>query len=47
MDRRDFLKLSGTAVAAGALATRNTASVDAQAATAALTAPPLDTVRIA
>jgi hypothetical protein len=47
MDRRDFLKLSGTAVAAGALATRNTASVDAQAATAPLTAPPIDTVRIA
>jgi len=47
MDRRDFLKLSGTAVAAGALATRNTTSVDAQAATAPLTAPPIDTVRIA
>jgi hypothetical protein len=47
MDRRDFLKLSGTAVAAGALATRNTASVDAQAATAPLTASPIDTVRIA
>jgi hypothetical protein len=47
MDRRDFLKLSGTAVAAGALAARKTASVDAQAATALLTAPPIDTVRIA
>jgi Oxidoreductase family, NAD-binding Rossmann fold len=47
MDRRDFLKLSGTAVAAGALATRNTTSVDAQAATAPLTAPAIDTVRIA
>jgi hypothetical protein len=41
------LKLSGTAVAAGALAARKTASVDAQAATALLTAPPIDTVRIA
>jgi hypothetical protein len=30
MDRRDFLKLSGTAVAAGALAARNAASLEAQ-----------------
>jgi hypothetical protein len=27
MDRRDFLKLSGTAIAAGALAARNAASL--------------------
>src|SRR6187455_2948855 len=46
MDRRDFLKLSGTAVAAGALAAKNAASVEAQGAAAPLTAPPMTMVRI-
>jgi predicted dehydrogenase len=47
MDRRDFLKLSGSAVAAGALAANRTDVVEAGAATAApLTAPPMGTVRI-
>jgi glycosyl hydrolase family 109/GFO/IDH/MocA oxidoreductase family protein len=53
MDRRDFLKLGGTAMAAGAIATRDTvasAEGQAQAGTAAATAfaaPPMETVRIA
>jgi hypothetical protein len=46
MDRRDFLKLSGTAVAAGALAARDMAAVEAQASAAPLAAPPIETVRI-
>ncbi len=49
MDRRDFLKLGGTAIAAGALSTRETAAAQTQAqgSAAALTAPPMETVRIA
>jgi len=49
MDRRDFLKLSGSAVAAGALAAKTATPVEAQAAAAAggpLTAPPMEMVRI-
>jgi hypothetical protein len=46
MDRRDFLKLSGTAVAAGALAARDMAAVQAQESAAPLAAPPMETVRI-
>jgi hypothetical protein len=49
MDRRDFLKVSGSALAAGALAGRP-APTDAQTATASgtgpLVAPPIETVRI-
>jgi len=50
MDRRDFIKLGGSAVAAGALAGRVAESAEPQTtgATAALfAAPPMDTVRIA
>jgi hypothetical protein len=49
MDRRDFLKLGGTAIAAGALSTRETAmaQTQAQAGAGPLTAPPMETVRIA
>jgi predicted dehydrogenase len=47
MDRRDFLKLSGSAVAAGAIATRTPGALEAQAAgDLPLTAPPIETVRI-
>jgi predicted dehydrogenase len=47
MDRRDFLKLSGSAVAAGALAAQTPGAAEAQTAAAApLTAPPIDLVRI-
>ena len=46
MDRRDFLKLSGTAVAAGALAARDMAAAEAQASATPLAAPPMETVRI-
>jgi predicted dehydrogenase len=50
MDRRDFLKLSGSALAAGALSTRPAAATDAQAAAASgavpFAAPPIETVRI-
>lgn len=47
MDRRDFLKLSGSAVAAGALAAKTPGAVEAQTIAAApLTAPPIDLVRI-
>jgi Glycosyl hydrolase 109, C-terminal domain/Oxidoreductase family, NAD-binding Rossmann fold len=52
MDRRDFLKLGGSAIAAGAIATRETGATaqgQAQPATAAapLAAKPIETVRIA
>jgi predicted dehydrogenase len=47
MDRRDFLKLSGSTVAAGALATRGAHARQAQPASGPLTAPPMETVRIA
>ena len=40
------MKLSGTAVAAGALAARDMAAVEAQASAAPLAAPPMETVRI-
>ena len=48
MDRRDFLKVSGSALAAGALAGRPAAAADQAAATGAapLTAAPIETVRI-
>ena len=48
MDRRDFIKLSGSAVAAGALAARQGSRVEAQAGAAVfpLTAPPIEMVRI-
>ncbi|HEY7058820.1 MAG TPA: Gfo/Idh/MocA family oxidoreductase [Vicinamibacterales bacterium] len=48
MDRRDFLKVTGSAIAAGAVASRP-AAAEGQAATAGpgpLTAPKIDTVRI-
>jgi predicted dehydrogenase len=48
MDRRDFLRLSGSAVAAGAIAANRKSAVEARAAAAApLAAPPIETVRIA
>ena len=52
MDRRDFLKLGGSAIAAGAVATRETratAQGQAQSATAAapFAAKPIETVRLA
>jgi predicted dehydrogenase len=48
MDRRDFLKLGGTAIAAGAIATQETAAVaETQAGTTAFAAAPIETVRIA
>jgi predicted dehydrogenase len=47
MDRRDFLRLSGSAVAAGALAANRKSAVDAQGAAGPLAAPPMETVRIA
>ena len=40
------MKLSGTAVAAGALAARDMAAVEAQESAAPLAAPPMETVRI-
>jgi predicted dehydrogenase len=48
MDRRDFLKLSGSAVAAGALAAKTAIPAEAQTAAAGtpLTAPPMAMVRI-
>ena len=46
MDRRDFLKLSGSAVAAGALSAKTAEIVDAQAVAAPLSAPPIELVRI-
>jgi len=47
MDRRDFLKLSGSAVAAGAIAARTESVAEAQtAAGGPLAAPPMETVRI-
>ena len=48
MDRRDFLRLSGSAVAAGALAANRKTALAAQAAASGpLAAPPMETVRIA
>src|SRR3954468_16601315 len=49
MDRRDFLKLGGTAIAAGAAAVRSDVSLGAQtqaAPSSALAAPAIETVRI-
>src|SRR5690349_21974453 len=52
MDRRDFLKLGGTAVAAGALGSSASADVSAdtrasgEAAGTVLAAPPIENVRI-
>src|SRR5215217_3115108 len=46
MDRRDFLKLGGSTVAAGALAARRGAAQQPQSAAGPLTAPPIDMVRI-
>src|SRR3954471_24748383 len=49
MDRRDFLKLGGTAIAAGAAAVRSDVSLGAQtqpASSPAFAAPAIETVRI-
>jgi hypothetical protein len=46
MDRRDFLKLGGTAVAAGALAGRRATAAESAQPAAPLAAPPIETVRI-
>src|SRR3954469_19274926 len=48
MDRRDFLKLGGTAIAASAAAVRSDVSLDAQAQAPStpFAAPPIETVRI-
>jgi hypothetical protein len=49
MDRRDFLKLGGTAIAAGAIAPKDTiaaAQPQAGGGAAPFAAPPIDTVRI-
>ena len=48
MERRDFLKLGGTAIAAGATAMRSGASLDAQQSSPSgpLAAPKIETVRI-
>jgi Oxidoreductase family, NAD-binding Rossmann fold/TAT (twin-arginine translocation) pathway signal sequence len=46
MDRRDFLKIGGAAIAAGTVAARGEAAADAQVAPAAFAAAPIDTVRI-
>ena len=45
MDRRDFLKLGGSALAAGAVSGRGTAA-EAQTAAAPFAAPPIEMVRI-
>ena len=48
MERRDFLKLGGTAIAAGATAMRSGPSLDAQQSSPSgpLAAPKIETVRI-
>jgi predicted dehydrogenase len=47
MHRRDFLKISGSAVAAGALAAKTTSRAEAQTGSAGpLAVPPMETVRI-
>jgi Oxidoreductase family, NAD-binding Rossmann fold len=46
MDRRDFLKLGGTAVAAGALAGRRAAAAESGQSATPLAAAPIETVRI-
>jgi hypothetical protein len=46
LDRRDFLKLGGVGLAAGALATTGAAAPDRQTAAAPFAAPPIETVRI-
>src|SRR5262245_29634914 len=46
MDRRDFLKISGAALAAGTMAARGDVSAEAQATAAPFAAPPIETVRI-
>jgi hypothetical protein len=46
MDRRDFIKLSGTAIAAGTLAARRGSEAVAAEQAAPFAAPPIETVRI-
>jgi hypothetical protein len=46
MDRRDFLKIGGAALAAGAATAHRGTRVEAQAAAAPFAAPPIETVRI-
>src|SRR3954466_9417013 len=51
MDRRDFLKLGGTAIAAGAIATRDTEALaqgqpQAEAGASGLAAPAVETARV-
>jgi hypothetical protein len=47
MDRRDFLKISGSVVAAGALAAKTTIGAEAQTGgVGPLAVPPIETVRI-
>ena len=46
VNRREFLKASGAAVAAGAVALRGRASLDAQGARPPFAAPKIDDVRI-
>jgi Glycosyl hydrolase 109, C-terminal domain/Oxidoreductase family, NAD-binding Rossmann fold len=46
MDRRDFIKLSGSAIAAGTLAARREAEVAAAPQATPFAAPPIETVRI-
>ena len=46
LDRREFLKMGGAAVVAGAVAARNTDDVSAQSTSGLLAAPPIEMVRI-
>ena len=46
LDRREFLKVSGAAVAAGAVALSGATDVSAQSASGFLAAPPIPNVRI-
>jgi hypothetical protein len=46
LDRREFLKLGGAAVVAGAVAARGGEDASAQSASGFLAAPPIETVRI-
>src|SRR5262245_51635727 len=46
MDRRDFIKLSGSAIAAGTLASRRTAEAGVAEQGTPFAAPPIETVRI-
>jgi hypothetical protein len=47
MDRRDFLKLGGSTMAASALASRRAAALEPQASAGSVAAAPIDMVRIA